>query len=284
MSIVRAARAFTLTILFVGPCTGQSIPCVAQQPPAPPVEMVQIPVSLLPFDLQGFLRRPEGKARFPAVVLLPSCGEYAGLVDETWGARISSWGYVALTIEGFGPRGIKPCGRMADTDSSDLAFDAYRGLNFLVQKSFVDAKRAAIVGFGTGAWQTFLALERGAIEHASEHKFRAAAAFYPICSYLKGNMTVPTLILIGARDDLAAADACRKLAAGDDDMGISRQKGEGSPIRLIVYPDAYFGFDLPVLRAPSRYLGHRLEFNQSAADQSSEALREYLDSTLRSVQ
>jgi hypothetical protein len=51
-------------------------------------------------------------------------------------------------------------------------------------------------------------------------------------------MTVPTLILIGERDDLATADACRKMAGGEDDMGISRQKGAGAPVKLIVYPDA----------------------------------------------
>ena len=281
MSIVPAARVFTLAMLFVGLCIGQSVPGVAQQPP---VETVQIPVSRLPFDLQGVLRRPEGKARFPAVVLLPSCGRYARPIDEIWGARISSWGYVTLTIDGFGPRGIKNCRIGAGTDSSDLAFDAYRGLNFLVQKGFVDPKRAAIVGFGAGAWQTLSAVEHGAIEQAATHKFRAAAAFYPFCGSFKGVMTVPTLILIGGRDDWASADACRKMAAGEDDAGISRQKAQGSPVRLRVYPDAYFGFDLPILKTPTQYHGHHLEFNQSAAEQSSEALREFLNSTLGSGQ
>ena len=37
----------------------------------PPVKMVEIPVSPLPFVLQGFLRHPEVAGRSPAVVLLP---------------------------------------------------------------------------------------------------------------------------------------------------------------------------------------------------------------------
>ena len=93
-------------------------------------------------------------------------------------------------------------------------------------------------------------------------------------------MTVPTLILIGERDDLAGVDACRKMAAGEDDIGISRQKGEGAPIRLITYPEAYFGFDRPALKTAIWRHGHRLEFNEAATDQSSEALREFLDSTV----
>jgi dienelactone hydrolase len=280
MSIVRSARRSATTALLVWLCIGNSVPCSAQQPSVPPAEIVQIPLSPLPFDLQGFLRHPEGTARLPAVVLLPACGRYARPLDETWGPTISSWGYVTLTIDGFGPRGIKHCGNGADADSADLAFDGYRGLNFLIQKAFVDPKRIAIVGFAAGAWQTFSAIERGAIEQAAGHKFRSAAAFYPFCSAFKGNMTVPTLILIGGRDDWASADACRKMAAGEDDAGISRQKGQGAPVRLIVYPDAYFGFDLPILKTPTQYHRHHLEFNQSAAEQASEALREFLHSTI----
>jgi dienelactone hydrolase len=265
-------------LVWVG--IGNCVPCDAQQPSVTPAEMVQIPLHPLPFDLQGFLRHPERKGRLPAVVLLPACGRNVRPVDENWGARISSWGYVTLTIDGFGPRGIKHCGNGADADSVDLVFDGYRGLNFLIQKGFVDSKRIAIVGFGAGAWQTFSAIERGATERAADHKFRSAAAFYPFCTSFKGNMTVPTLILIGGRDDWASADACRKMAAGEDDAGISRQKGEGAPIRLIVYPDAYFGFDLPTPKMTTPSRRHHLEFNQSAADQSSDALREFLHATI----
>jgi dienelactone hydrolase len=139
------------------------------------------------------------------------------------------------------------------------------------------------VGFAAGALQTLSAVERGPIEKASERKFRAAAAFYPFCGNFSGTMTIPTLILVGERDDWAKADACRKMVAGEDDVGISRQKGEGVPLRLIVYPGAYYGFDLPALSTPTKYFGHHLEFNKSATDQSSEALREFLQSTFEAA-
>ena len=278
MSTIRSFRLFEITALLVALlCAG--LPCRAQLPSVPPAEQIEISLSPLPFDLRGFLRRPEGTGRFPAVVLLPACGEYARLVDDDWGARISSWGYVALTIDGFGPRGITHCGDGVG-EYPDLSLDAYRGLNFLVSKKFVDARRVAVVGFAWGAMQTISAVEHGEIERASEHKFRAAAAFFPLCGSFKGNMTVPTLILIGEHDDLPTADACRKLVAGEDDMGISRQKGQGAPVRLVVYPDAYFAFDLPVLKSPTWYRGHHMEFNKSAADRSSQALREFFRDTV----
>ena len=89
-------------------------------------------------------------------------------------------------------------------------------------------------------------------------------------------MTVPTLIMTGESDDWTPAEACRKLVNGQNDWGISRQKGEGVPIKLIVYPDAYHSFDLPTLQTPIKYFGHHLEFNKLATEQSSDALREFL--------
>ncbi len=246
-----SSRLFKVTALLVCFCTGNSVPCHAEQPSIAPAEMVQIPVSPLPFILQGFLRHSGGKGLSPAVVLLPVCDGYARPLDEDWGTRISSWGYVTLTLDSFGPRGIRDCGNR-DMNYPELAFDAYRGLNFLIEKGFVDPNRVAIVGFAWGALLTFSAVERGAIERASKHKFHAAAAFDPFCGSYKGIMTIPTLILIGERDDPGRADACRKMVAGEDDMGISRQKGEGAPLRLIVYPDAHFAFAVQTLQTSTQ--------------------------------
>jgi dienelactone hydrolase len=71
---------------------------------------------------------------------------------------------------------------------------------------------------------------------------------------------------------------------GRDGWGISRQEErDGVPVKLIVYPGAYHAFDVPGPKNPIE--GHHLEFNQSATDQSSEALREFLDATIgRKVQ
>ena len=93
-------------------------------------------------------------------------------------------------------------------------------------------------------------------------------------------MTVPTLILIGELDDWTPADECRNLAEGRDDYGISRQKGLGVPIELVVYPGAYHGFDIPGLATPVKFLGHHLEFNQAVRDRSIDAIRNFLYATI----
>jgi dienelactone hydrolase len=59
---------------------------------------------------------------------------------------------------------------------------------------------------------------------------------------------------------------------------MSRPKAEGPPIQFIVYPGAYHDFDRP---GPTfQYGGHRIEFNQAAAEQSRNALRDFLTSVV----
>jgi dienelactone hydrolase len=109
------------------------------------------------------------------------------------------------------------------------------------------------------------------------------AAFYPVCDGLTGITTAPALILIGERDEFTRG--CRDLAEGRGaDFGMSRSPGEGAGVRLVVYPDAYQGFDVPAFKTPVEYLGFHLEFNQSATDQSMDALREFLHATIGSRQ
>jgi dienelactone hydrolase len=228
--------------------------------------------------LQGYLRQPAGAGPSAAVVLLHSCNGNWARLDERWGKKIAAWGYVTLTVDSFGPRGIKnTCNSGAPVD---LAFDAYRALDFLVRQPFVDPGRVAVLGFSQGGWLALASVEHGAIEQSARNKFRAAVAFYPRCLGSKGNMTVPTLILIGERDDWAPAQECRNMVEGRDDWGISRTRGRGVAVRLVVYPEARHAFDVPGLRTPIEFLGHRLEYDKAAADRASDAVHEFLDDQL----
>ena len=91
---------------------------------------------------------------------------------------------------------------------------------------------------------------------------------------------VPLLLLVGELDDWTPANECRNLAEGRDDWGISREKGQGVPIQITVYPGAYHDFDVPRFRAPEKFLGHHLEFNEAARDQSVDAVRQFLYETI----
>jgi dienelactone hydrolase len=250
----------------------------AEESSAKPAETVEIPLNPLPFVLSGTLRRPDGEGPFPGIILLPPCGHLAS-VDQVWGQALLSWGYVTLTLDVFTGRGVVGQNACVSPAPPGLAEDAYRGLNVLAARKYVDQRHVFVVGFGRSSALVFAAVERDGVEHTAKRRFRGAVAFYPQgCGAVKGVMTVATLIIAGARDP--ALEACRNLAEGKDDMGISRQPGAGAPIELAVMADAYAGFDLPEFKEPAEVYGHHIEYSQSATDQAKETLRKFLQSMI----
>jgi len=247
----------------------------AAQSSASGVEELQIPLNPLPFDLHGYLRRPNGTGPFPGVVLVPACGRFADSVDQNWGETLSSWGYVALTLDIFTAHGMPGQTTCLYSANPELAEDTYRGLNLLVARKLVDPRRVFIIGFGRGGSLAFGAVGRDGIMRNAKHKFRAAVALYPPCGDVKGVMAVPTLVIVGARDE-PTVDDCRKMAAGEDDMGISRQPGAGAPIQLVVLPGAYAGFDLPLFQESVEVRGLHIEYSKAATDEAKEVLRQFL--------
>ena len=263
MNLPKAA-AFAAALL-IGNAAGYA---AAQSEPSATVVEFESPLANRQ-PLQGLLRQTNSSGPSPAVVLFHGCNGNWRQLDERWAKRIASWGYVTLTVDSFGPRAIQ--NTCASAAPVDLAFDAYRALNFLVQRPFIDPARVAALGFSQGGWLVLSSIEHGIIEQTSQNKSRVAIAFYPPCRAFNGNMTVPTLILIGELDDWTSAEECRTMMDGRDDWGISRQRIEGRP-----GPDHRLSRRLSCLRRPQASaafhgFGHHLEFSQSATDQSVDA-------------
>jgi len=270
----RCAASVSALIAAISFGTGACLSSAAE-PTASHAEEVTIPLNPLPFDVRGLLRRPEGAGPFPGVILIPACERFVEADDQNWGVALTSWGYVALTLDVFTPHGVTGRETCINPVPPDIAADVYRGLDLLVARKLVDPERVFVVGFGRGGSLVFAAIDRDGITQKAKHKFRAAAAFYPPCSDVQSVMSVPTLIMVGARNE-RTLDACRKLAQGEDDMGISRQHGAGAPIRLVVLPDASSGFDLPAFQKPADVRGLHVEYSKAATEQSKEVLRQFL--------
>src|SRR5690349_4246343 len=97
--------------------------------------------------LLGYLARPRGPdaGPFPAVIVLHHCAGFDDLV-VSWADRLSSWGYVALAVDSFGPRRLpRNC-----TTRTYQAVDSSSALNFLARQEFVDSSRSAVLGFSQG--------------------------------------------------------------------------------------------------------------------------------------
>jgi len=246
-------------------------------------EIVRFPIASAepqPLILEGVLRRPDGDGAFPAVVLLHGCdGDWRDL-DERWGKRLAAWGYVALTIDSYGPRDIEST--CQGRTPANAALDAYGALSYLAAQSFVAANRVALLGVDAGGTVTLASVEQGLIEQLFPHKFRAAVAFYPVCAAFTGTTAVPTLVLIGDADDWVPADACGTMAAQETDpVGISRAGDPGAGVHVVIYPGAAHDFDDPRLAPGKRVLDHWLEYNPAAAERAAQEVRDFLASILR---
>jgi len=223
--------------------------------------------------IAGYLTKPSGHGPFPAMVLLHSC---LGLpLDRSAiGEMIASWGYVALFVDDFGTRGLK---QTCTVDFPEGVADAYGALSYVARFAFVDRTRIAAVGYSQGA-DTALTIASGRFASAfvlpQGAKFKAAAAFYPPCANQGGaRLELPTLILVGDRDDVTPAADCARLANAQP-RGVSN-------LKLIVLAGADHAFDNPGFAGGARVYGMWLKYDDAAAEQAKAELQRFLSIELR---
>ncbi len=115
--------------------------------------------------------RPTARGPSPAVVLLHSCNGNWRRLDERWGKRIASWGYVTLTVDSFGPRGIEnTCDSGAPVD---LAFGRLpRAATFWCSSPSSIPRASRCLGFRKAAgWRS----RRSNAAPSSEHRRTSSA-------------------------------------------------------------------------------------------------------------
>jgi dienelactone hydrolase len=207
--------------------------------------------------VDGYLFRPEGDARRPAVVFLHGCG---GLFPTTtgqivsreldWSRRFVDMGYAVLMVDSFSPRRItRMCSPQTFQQSVFLERpkDAYGALRYLQAQPFVRPDRIAVVGWSQGGGVTLLSVRGDSLGRPAdlrEGDFRAAVAFYPsVCNERSHRVpwtsAIPTLVLIGERDNWTLPEPCKQF--------VEAAAARGSDIRIQIYPGAYHDFDWPNL-------------------------------------
>jgi dienelactone hydrolase len=213
--------------------------------------------------LTGYLTTPAGAGPFPAVALIHSC---LGLPQNrvAFAATLASWGYVALWVDEFAPRGLH------ETCSVDFPVgpaDATAALAYLARLPFVDPRRLAVVGFSQGA-DVALAL---ATSPPRDARLRAAAGYYPPCANRQGeSVKVPTLILVGAADSVTPAADCRMFVAGQPTGAAG----------LVVLPGAGHLFDDPASAGGRIVLGMQFAYDRGATMRAEGELRRFLKARL----
>jgi len=205
--------------------------------------------------LDGYLFRPGGEGRRPAIVFLHGCGglfsHATGDIqarERDWAAELNRRGYVVLMVDSFGPRSQ---GSMcAHLDFNAAVYrkrpdDAYGALLFLQAQPFIQPDRIGVVGWSQGGGVVLLSIRAQSLGRPMQlphGDFRAAVAFYPgSCAESKHKIpwtsAIPLLVLVGADDVWTPAAPCEQLVEG----AVAR----GSAVEMRIYPGAYHDFDWP---------------------------------------
>jgi dienelactone hydrolase len=233
------------------------------------------PIKRRPADtIEGYLSKPAGAGPFPAIVHLHGCGGLSAQRRKQDSEQFTRWGYVTLMVDSFTTRGIKQA--CTEWPKFDRQLDALGALAYLAKLPFVDRKRIAVVGYSQGATT---ALEIASAQPVKLFdvedtlKFKAAVAYYPMCSAGADAFAIPTLILIGEFDDWSLAAECRRM--------MKRQDGKGLPVKLVVFPEVYHDFDYPDAGIyGTRYFGHWLRYNSDATVRAAAMARYFLTEKL----
>ena len=223
-----------------------------------------------PLSLAGTLYKPEGAGPFPAAVLLHGCGGMTAR-QKTWGRDLASWGYAAILVDSFGPRGIKSVCQDSSLNrayATRRVLDAYDAKAYLSGLPFVDRSRIAVLGWSHGGGVVL-----NAVRAKKDDPFQAAVSFYPYCDTLLTDLNAPLLILIGELDTWSPAGHCKEKIPAE------KAKHE---IEIKIYPGAYHGFDGKVDTTVMGSRGvHRLLYDPAAAEDSKVRVREFLGKHLK---
>jgi dienelactone hydrolase len=259
----RAAAPLLAIVATIGIAGGRAAP-----PPAALPERVTFASADGHTTLIGYLFKPEGphSQQTPAIVMMHGrAGAYSSAAKGIYGAttlskRHQQWGhiwaqqgYLALLVDGFGPRGYPDGFPRFSYDSRPDALnevtvrplDAYGALAYLRTRGDVFAGRVAIQGWSNGGSATLAVMSRtspGINSPTPATGFRAGLVFYPACG-LKGQFDdgilpyAPVRVFQGSADEEVSPRRCADLVA--------KSRARGGDIEYRLYPGATHDFDDP---------------------------------------
>ena len=237
-----------------------ALPAVAAPLPAP--QAVEIPSGTAVLHAQLF--KPEGNGPFPVVIALHGCGGLSGHSEPVqvryrdWAEELLRDGKAVLFPDSYGSRELGPQCRVKErriTARRERVTDILAARQWLMQQAWVAPDRISLLGWANGASALLWAVRPQLLLHHAEPDFRSAVAFYPDCRLSSGlgwSARVPTLVLIGAKDDVSSPPACRQMVEG--------AHGRSALTRIVVFPSAYHDFDR------ANFPVHAIGPNADAAD------------------
>jgi dienelactone hydrolase len=218
----------------------------ADAAPLPVPGQVEIPSGGAVLHAQ--LYKPDGDGPFPVVIALHACGGLAGHSEPVqpryrdWAEQLLNSGNAVVFPDSYGSRELGPQCRVKERRvlaRRERVADILATRQWLMQQPWAAHDRISLLGWANGASALLWAVRPQISLRHVEPDFRSAVAFYPDCRISSGlgwSARVPTLVLIGAKDDVSSPPACSQMVDG--------AHGRSALAQIVVYPDAYHDFDL----------------------------------------
>ncbi len=182
------------------------------------------------------------------MIALHGCGGLGGHSEPVqpryrdWAEQLLKSGNAVLLPDSYGSRELGPQCRVKERRvraRRERVADITASRQWLVQQPWAARDRISLMGWANGASALLWAV-RPQLSSArnAEPDFRSAIAFYPDCRISSGlgwSARVPTLLLIGDKDDVSSLSACRQMIDG--------ARGRSALTRIVIYPGAYHDFD-----------------------------------------
>ena len=180
-------------------------------------------------------------------------------MHQMWGRLWADHGYIALLVDGFGPRGYPqgfPLGsyksRPGELNEVTIRpLDAYGALAYLRSRPDVSADRIGLQGWSNGGSAVLATMSidaPGIHAPTSSNGFRAALVFYPGCG-LKARFDngyrpyASVRVFQGTADEEVSPRLCRTM--------VEKSRAQGGDIEIRFYDSATHGFDAPTRRRQS---------------------------------
>jgi dienelactone hydrolase len=185
--------------------------------------------------------------RIPTVIALHGCGGLGGQGDpiapryREWAEQLLKAGYAVLLPDSFASREVGPQCREKERKvlaRRERVADIAASHKWLAAQNWVAHDRISLIGWAHGASAVLWAVRPQLGTRGKEPDYRSAIAFYPECrisSRTGWSARVPTLLLIGANDDVASPPLCKQMVDG--------ARGRSALARIVVYPDARHAFE-----------------------------------------
>ena len=226
--------------------------------------------------IAGALFKPAGAGPFPAIVYLSGC---AGLnippemaLEQTVIDHLLLKGVAAFVVDPFTPRneleGI--CAKLNGHETwaqyaTRGGNDAIAAVKVLGSMPDIDPNHIFLQGYSFGAESSLFAIDTKT-SGAHDTKIAGLIAFYPYCDY-NIDPAVPTLVLIGEKDDWTPAVSCQLV------------KGKQN-LTVVVFPGATHWFVVP-MDQPVDYLGHHMIYDAKAAQDAQERADAFMDAHMK---